>query len=576
MRTVFLFLLSSFVYSQADTLVDSIQPMNEKLVFPADSIFFFGDCAHGHICCRSMCNCCPELRRKQLLDTFPIYVTDDHSMEAVIERYAMAANHEKSPLQYVLKTSSGEIVRKYFAEVAENDLFFPAESDYNQIEILDQAKFAFDDGQTVVFNEKGEYLVIDRLGNELSIEYTSNVPITPYLRRVSLLTPTGRRVFGLVDRENNKVSGLKYRSIKQMSNGYFRVQDFHNGRYTVLNESGERITSEDFLYIGDFSNGSCPVKPTNYQWALIRNTGETVPTEDYDSILDESEGLFMVEQNDKYGFIDSLGNELIPVVYPKLKPFSQGLAAVFQGHNGSKWGYIDKKNELVIPYQFHDAKSFSEGKAVVMVEENVQNRKWGVIDSKGDFLLEPTYDELWSFKDGVAQAYMDREGSGFINDKFREIVPFKYHLHWNMLADNWFLDDKVLVSEVGEKNSYQLIDKKGRTRLELFTIEHALLLDLTEENRLPLLQLKKNEKWGVVSFDGKRIIPFKYRNIMLADNKYVIAMEENSFTVYNLRGEMIISSVEGSFIGITDEVITLNLADQIIHKSLRGETIESP
>ena len=70
---------------------------------------------------------------------------------------------------------------------------------------------------------------------------------------------------------------------------------------------------------------------------------------------DFSEGLAVVNQNMKYGFIDTNGNEVIPISLQYASSFSEGLAAVCI--NG-KFGFMDKKGKLVINNEYDYAKSF--------------------------------------------------------------------------------------------------------------------------------------------------------------------------------------------------------------------------
>lgn len=61
-------------------------------------------------------------------------------------------------------------------------------------------------------------------------------------------------------------------------------------------------------------------------------------TNSYDELYSFHEGLAKVCKNDKYGFIDKLGNEIIPCIYDKAKDFELGVSIVVK----------DKKRELLI------------------------------------------------------------------------------------------------------------------------------------------------------------------------------------------------------------------------------------
>ena len=62
----------------------------------------------------------------------------------------------------------------------------------------------------------------------------------------------------------------------------------------------------------------------------------------YDDADSFSEGLATVKLNDKYGFIDKTGKEVIPIKYDYAEGFSEGLAQV---KLNNKWFYINQKGE---------------------------------------------------------------------------------------------------------------------------------------------------------------------------------------------------------------------------------------
>lgn len=55
----------------------------------------------------------------------------------------------------------------------------------------------------------------------------------------------------------------------------------------------------------------------------------------YDEVGCLSEGLAIVRQNDKYGFVDKVGQVVIPLMYDDVRPYSEGLAGV---QKDNKWG----------------------------------------------------------------------------------------------------------------------------------------------------------------------------------------------------------------------------------------------
>lgn len=74
------------------------------------------------------------------------------------------------------------------------------------------------------------------------------------------------------------------------------------------------------------------------------------------------EGLKAVIRDDKYGFIDSTGREVIPCIYDDANRFSEGLVAV---KLDGKWGFIDEAGNTVISFKYDSALVFENGKARV-------------------------------------------------------------------------------------------------------------------------------------------------------------------------------------------------------------------
>ena len=100
----------------------------------------------------------------------------------------------------------------------------------------------------------------------------------------------------------------------------------------------------------------------------------------YDWIGGYYEGLASVKLNDKWGFIDKTGEEVIPIKYDVAWKFSESLARVKL--NG-KWGFINKTGEEVIPLKYDEVEDFSEGFAKVKL-----NGKVFYINQKGEYVKD--------------------------------------------------------------------------------------------------------------------------------------------------------------------------------------------
>ena len=97
-------------------------------------------------------------------------------------------------------------------------------------------------------------------------------------------------------------------------------------------------------------------------------------------------GLYGINVNGKYGFMDRSGKTVITPQFDGVIGFSEGLASV---RVGTKWGYINTKGVVAITPQFDFAMPFRYGRAKVQLAN-----RYGYIDKEGKYIGSPTF--LWA------------------------------------------------------------------------------------------------------------------------------------------------------------------------------------
>ena len=115
-------------------------------------------------------------------------------------------------------------------------------------------------------------------------------------------------------------------------------------------------------------------------------------------------------------FADSEGNKLFNKQFEEVCEFSEGLARVKQNE---KWGFINTQGEVVIPCIYDNAWRFFEGLAAVE-----QNDKWGFINTKGEVVIPCIYDFAWAFSEGLAE--VKQNGKGSIINKEGKVIVAEY------------------------------------------------------------------------------------------------------------------------------------------------------
>lgn len=141
----------------------------------------------------------------------------------------------------------------------------------------------------------------------------------------------------------------------------------------------------------------------------------------------EKEELIRIQKNGKFGYYSNKSDQMpfIPFKYEAGKEFNEGLASV---KLDQKWGYIDSKGNEVINFKYDDAHKFIDGLALVKL-----NGKLGFIDKNGSEVIPckyesfieglPMIENTIEFTDGLAlvrlngkRGFIDKKGVEFWED----------------------------------------------------------------------------------------------------------------------------------------------------------------
>lgn len=273
------------------------------------------------------------------------------------------------------------------------------------------------------------------------------------------------------------------------------------------------------------------------KWGFIDSEKNIVLNTIYDDAFPFSEGLAAIKKDDKWGYINLKGEEvIIPLKYDFAGSFHNGYAIVRQY---GKWGYIDMKgNEIIPPEKYDFVGEFSEGLAIVCLRD-----KYGFMNKDGQVVVEPKYDLVWDFTSGKAKVFQNKR-FGYIDKKGEEIVPVKYDLifdfknnialakqntRWSFINSNgnevkelnyeyiWDCDN-LGYYKVFKNDKYGFIDNKGE---EIILPKY----DYTEDFKNNVSIVKKNNSYGIIDRYGKEIIPLVYQNIDFLNQ---VALKTNS------------------------------------------------
>ncbi len=274
-------------------------------------------------------------------------------------------------------------------------------------------------------------------------------------------------------------------------------------------------TGNDDRYIVNYVKGGL-----YYPLVINKKSGEVIKTADYDAIYDYTEGRAAVYycdrklykdgrysvDNYRSGFIDINGNEVIPTIYERTYPFSEGLAQV---KRGDKFGYIDYDGNIVLPLEYTSSQPFRGGYAPVSkVDENgIEIR--GIIDKKGNFNEVKGVESISAFNNGVACAwrdfkeiYIDVNGNEV---KDTEAVNAEITKRYDKVG-NYKEGRAVVVDEVWPEwqNRYGVVDEEGNI---IIPVEYSYIYDYCEGMTSANLNRGKNAYFDI---EGNKVTSFRY------------------------------------------------------------------
>src|SRR6185437_7575772 len=195
----------------------------------------------------------------------------------------------------------------------------------------------------------------------------------------------------------------------------------------------------------------------------------------------------VVNRSGKSGFIDYVGNVVIPFNFDGLGMFREGLCS----KNG---GFIDHAGRWFIPPRFLIAAAFSEGRAFVSLDGDT----FGFVDLKGDLVISPKFQQCRQFSEGLSGVYRD-ERWGYIDHQGQIKIP---HVFEETRVQG-FRDGLAGVKIDG---MWGFIDPGGN-----FAVKPQYEdIGYFSEGHAPVRQ---NGKWGLIDLDGRQVVDRQFNEL---------------------------------------------------------------
>jgi hypothetical protein len=242
---------------------------------------------------------------------------------------------------------------------------------------------------------------------------------------------SGKEVYGLVNvRTDSLVVPLLYDRIEQRhQEPFFRVSQ--KSQQGIIDLNGRLALPCAYEKIGEFDDkmGLAVVRKNGQQGIINRRFAETVPCT-YEQLRFEPSGHLINTINGKEGLMDTLQRTIIPNLYDWLGGFYGLLRG--EGHRFSRvrlnerYGYIDMQGREVVSIEYEEVSEASN--YIIGVKKA---GKWGFVDTAGQVVTPFVYDWIehgfsWvDYENGYIRVHQGRK-IGLINKRGKEVVPCEY------------------------------------------------------------------------------------------------------------------------------------------------------
>lgn len=270
------------------------------------------------------------------------------------------------------------------------------------------------------------------------------------------------------------------------------------------------------------------------KYGYINGVGEVVIPFIFDNAFHFYDNIAVVKLGDLYGCINKSGEYVLEPEYISIGEFSDGLAPI--GLDYEKFGYINTSGEVVIEADYMYAKRFSEGLAPVMVDGLL----WGYINNKGEIVIQPQFSECLKFSNGVAAVIISpySYSGGYIN-KDGEILISYHRLQGDTVTFSGatFNEQVTFIRYSDDGNlKWTLMNFKGELigdslydRYKNYSDGVAVVLD--------------GESWGVINLEGEYVIEPKYDELKSFVDDRAGFRDNEKYGYINKKGEVVIEPV---------------------------------
>lgn len=363
----------------------------------------------------------------------------------------------------------------------------------------------------VIIGTKGLYGMLNSSFHTVLPPSYSKIEFVPQSNDSLIITHSASINYGFVSATGTQLAPTVFDKYISFNDGYGWGFNGYRG-YTLINKQGETKKFTTNLSSVDMIHEGVAAASIGYKKLVVDINENYISNPIYSRVGESSEGLVPVKYKGYYGYIDHDGKGIIPYVYSKAEPFSEGLALVKEG--------LKPKSDPT-------------------KKKRINNPKYGFIDTKGEFVVKPKLNKAWSFSENKVAKVRSARGYGYLNEKG----------HWavNPVYKKVFESPTILVASNISKT--KIFNHEGKKIYSFFGTIKGEIIDghfLARQKRL----------YGIMNSSGDWVIKPIHKSLSSMSEGVCYSQNKDRCFIISETGDTL-ASVKGRAIGLMSDGLIL-------------------
>lgn len=401
----------------------------------------------------------------------------------------------------------------------------------NAIRLKNIASSLMCEKSVLTYERDGKIGLINLEGKEISKPVYDSIDALPYKEGELLVKQNDK--FGVINIKGNELVKAEYDQIAVdgyfVENegykyaGYIVSETTENGyRYGYVDINGKLVIETEYNDLSRIAN----IKKNDEVYLLVAKDGrygvlkngtQLIPNE-YQSIqYDETNDIYVVEKNKKYGVLSSEGKELIPVQYNEIDITGMFIYAT----TDDKTEVFDKEGKLT-NWSSNISILETENENYNIEINNTQGTVYYIIDKNNNQLTQQPYTYIEYFNDDNFIASLGNNKLGIINSKEEQKIEIKYD------SIEKIQNTDIVSTVLNSDNTTQLFDKN-------FNLI-CTMSDATIENNDNFVKIYNAAETKYFDKEGKEK---EYKEIEPNNKLYAKILESGKWTFEDVSGNAI-------------------------------------